>query len=49
MKESTKLNSVFTLLNVSVILFVLIGGAWHGKERVREERTINILIILVFS
>ena len=32
MKESTKLNTVFTLLNVFVILFVLIGGAWHGRE-----------------
>ena len=29
MKESTKLNTVFTLLNVGVILFVLIGGAFH--------------------
>ena len=48
MKESTKLNTVFTLLNVSVILFVLIGGAWHGTERSSDE-PINILIILVFS
>ena len=37
-----------TLLNVSVILFVLIGGAWHGMNSGREE-PINILIILVFS
>lgn len=29
MKESTKLNTAFTILNVSIILFVMIGGAWH--------------------
>jgi len=29
MKESTKLNTAFTLLNISIILFVMIGGAWH--------------------
>ena len=32
MKESTKLNTAFTLLNISIILFVMIGGAWHGKN-----------------
>ena len=37
MKESTKLNTVFTLLNISVILFVLIGGAWHGTNSGGEE------------
>lgn len=29
MKESTKFNTVLTLLNVAVIIFVLIGGAFH--------------------
>ena len=48
MKESTKLNTVFTLLNVSVILFVLIGGAWHGMERIGSE-PISILIISGFQ
>ena len=48
MKESTKLNTVFTLLNVSVILFVLIGGSWHGIGRL-ERGSDNILIIVVFS
>ena len=31
MKESTKFNTVLTLLNVAVIIFVLIGGAFHGN------------------
>ena len=31
MKESTKLNTVFTLLNVGVILFVLIGSRLRFK------------------
>lgn len=29
MKESTKFNTILTLLNVAVIIFVLIGGAFH--------------------
>jgi len=31
MKESTKFNTVLTLLNVAVIAFVLVGGAFHAS------------------
>ena len=41
MKESTKLNTAFTLLNISIILFVMIGGAWHG-----DNLALNFNIIL---
>ena len=41
MKESTKLNTAFTLLNISIILFVMIGGAWHG-----DNTALNFNIIL---
>ena len=33
-KESTKFNTILTLLNVAVIAFVLVGGGFHGKDLV---------------
>lgn len=30
-KESTRLNTAFTLLNLSVVLFVIIAGLFKGK------------------
>lgn len=30
-KESTRLNNVFTILNLAVVLFVIIAGLFKGK------------------
>jgi len=41
MKESTKFNTILTLLNVAVIAFVLVGGgfhvSWHNWSIQKEE------------
>ena len=32
MKESSTVNSLFTIINVGVVLFVIIAGSFKGKQ-----------------